>query len=267
MRVRSALCCSTPLESLHIHCSKGLEDSLSGSASSSSDDDSDEDSDDAVSSLIQKHKKHHIRANPNGASEDEDGPIIPRSPIVWFQSPSAPNTQLGAYAAIFPTSSQESYAEKLKEMQNGGDKGRRWALFMTAGGHFAGMIARVSKPGKLVAPGSNIPAPSEGGTGKKGKAKIGQVPDLEIIAHKTFHRYTSQSFAWCLFGCLIMTLTMLHDAIARRKQGGSQSVNDNAKGPAKSAGAQLRRYGEQALREVCHNYLTTCRLLKSQSYH
>ena len=37
---------------------------------------------------------------------------------------------------------------------------------------------------------------------------------------------------------------------ARRKQGGSQSVNDNAKGPAKSAGALLRRYGEQALRDV-----------------
>lgn len=36
---------------------------------------------------------------------------------------------------------------------------------------------------------------------------------------------------------------------ARRKQGGSQSVNDNANGKAKSAGAQLRRYGEQALRE------------------
>ena len=38
--------------------------------------------------------------------------------------------------------------------------------------------------------------------------------------------------------------------LARRKQGGSQSVNDNAKGPAKSAGALLRRYGEQALRDV-----------------
>lgn len=49
---------------------------------------------------------------------------------------------------------------------------------------------------------------------------------MEVIRHKTFHRYTT-----------------------RRKQGGSQSVNDNAKGPAKSAGAQLRRYGEQALRE------------------
>lgn len=28
-------------------------------------------------------------------------------------------------------------------------------------------------------------------------------------------------------------------------------MNDNAKGNAKSAGAQLRRYGEQALRDVC----------------
>jgi hypothetical protein len=37
---------------------------------------------------------------------------------------------------------------------------------------------------------------------------------------------------------------------ARRKQGGSQSLNDNAKGNAKSAGALLRRYGEQALRDV-----------------
>lgn len=37
---------------------------------------------------------------------------------------------------------------------------------------------------------------------------------------------------------------------ARRKQGGSQSTNDNAKGPAKSAGALLRRYGEQALKDV-----------------
>lgn len=37
---------------------------------------------------------------------------------------------------------------------------------------------------------------------------------------------------------------------ARRKQGGSQSINDNAKGAAISAGAVLRRYGEQALRDV-----------------
>jgi hypothetical protein len=45
---------------------------------------------------------------------------------------------------------------------------------------------------------------------------------------------------------------MIADArLARRKQGGSQSVNDNAKHKATSAGAMLRRYGEQALRDVC----------------
>lgn len=42
---------------------------------------------------------------------------------------------------------------------------------------------------------------------------------------------------------------------ARRKQGGSQSTNDKAKGNAKSAGATLRRYGEQALKEDIQNLL------------
>jgi hypothetical protein len=37
---------------------------------------------------------------------------------------------------------------------------------------------------------------------------------------------------------------------ARKKQGGSQSLNDNAKSKANSAGAMLRRYGEQSLMEV-----------------
>ena len=40
-------------------------------------------------------------------------------------------------------------------------------------------------------------------------------------------------------------------SLARKKQGGSQSSNDNAKGPSKNAGAQLRHYGEQALCNVC----------------
>ncbi|ORY96273.1 hypothetical protein BCR43DRAFT_563626 [Syncephalastrum racemosum] len=54
---------------------------------------------------------------------------------------------------------------------------------------------------------------------------------VKMIAHKTFHRYTT-----------------------RRKQGGAQSANDNAKGAANSAGAQIRRYNElklqQEVREV-----------------
>ena len=47
-----------------------------------------------------------------------------------------------------------------------------------------------------------------------------------IIAHKNFRRYT-----------------------VRAKAGGSQSAHDNQGRKAQSAGAQLRRYGEQALRE------------------
>ena len=43
--------------------------------------------------------------------------------------------------------------------------------------------------------------------------------------------------------------------IARRKQGGSQSLNDNSKSKAVSAGAMLRRYGEQALRYDIRNLL------------
>lgn len=48
--------------------------------------------------------------------------------------------------------------------------------------------------------------------------------EATVLAHKTFHRYTT-----------------------RRKQGGSQSANDNAKGNAHSAGSSIRRYNEQAL--------------------
>ncbi|KAI8047052.1 uncharacterized protein B0P05DRAFT_592861 [Gilbertella persicaria] len=49
---------------------------------------------------------------------------------------------------------------------------------------------------------------------------------IKLVAHRTIHRYTT-----------------------RRKQGGSQSTNDNAKGAANSAGAQIRRYNEQMLQQ------------------
>jgi len=157
---------------------KALEDSLSGSASSSSEED-----DDAVTALIEKHKKHRI--NDEQRDIDDDETTLPRSPITWFQSPDVQNTQLGVYNVIFPSSvSPGEYATTLSGMQDGGPTGRSWALFMTAGGHFAGMIARVSKPGIT----RDIVQPI---TSKKPKGEK-PVPDLEILAHKTFHRYTSQ---------------------------------------------------------------------------
>ncbi len=48
---------------------------------------------------------------------------------------------------------------------------------MVAGGHFAGVVVRVSRPS--IAP--------EQGKGKQKKA----APEMEILRHKTFHRYTS----------------------------------------------------------------------------
>ncbi|KAJ3272172.1 hypothetical protein HDV01_005937 [Terramyces sp. JEL0728] len=56
--------------------------------------------------------------------------------------------------------------------------------------------------------------------------------DKQQLAHKTFHRYTT-----------------------RRKQGGAQSGNDSSKGKANSAGAQIRRYNEQVLREEIQQLL------------
>ncbi|KAI0766573.1 hypothetical protein BD413DRAFT_696795 [Trametes elegans] len=192
----------------------GLEDSISGSASSS---EGESDESDAVSALVQKTRK---LARPSSPGESTV-PSLPQTPLVWFHSP--PSTQIGIYKAIFSTSTLPSdYLSELKELQSGGEHGRTWAMFMTAGGHFAGAIVRVKRPD-----GDD----DDGGLTKKGKPKKPK-PEIEILKHKTFHRYTT-----------------------RRKQGGSQSINDNAKSKAVSAGAMLRRYGEQALRDDIRNLI------------
>lgn len=65
-------------------------------------------------------------------------------------------------------------------MQGGGPEGRTWAIFMIAGGHFAGAIVRVSTPDQ----------PEEvDGAKKKGLRR--PKTDTEVLRHKTFHRYTS----------------------------------------------------------------------------
>ncbi|KIY52931.1 hypothetical protein FISHEDRAFT_69388 [Fistulina hepatica ATCC 64428] len=187
-----------------------IQDSLSGSETS---DESDVDSsDDAVTTLVKKNKI--ARSDPQ---DDINVQNAPRTAIMWFHSP--PSTQIGVYRTIFssPRADPLSHLSALKDMQAPSPHGRIWAMFMVAGGHFAGAIVRVSYP-ESDDTVEDIP--------KKGKQKRPR-PDTEVLKHKTFHRYTT-----------------------RRKQGGSQSLNDNAKGNAKSAGALLRRYGEQALKDV-----------------
>ncbi|KIK61598.1 hypothetical protein GYMLUDRAFT_165824 [Collybiopsis luxurians FD-317 M1] len=188
-----------------------LEDSLSGSESSS-DEETDSDSDN-VNTLVSKHNKRSRSESPEAYTRR-----TPRTALSWFHSP--PSTQIGVYRALFSSNTPEdAHLQALKDMQTLVTGGRQWAMFMVAGGHFAGAIVRVSKTGSETEVQSKKP--------KK------PAPDTEVLRHKTFHRYTT-----------------------RRKQGGSQSLNDNAKGNAKSAGALLRRYGEQALRDDIRNLLS-----------
>ncbi|KAG8894271.1 hypothetical protein FRB99_001371 [Tulasnella sp. 403] len=201
----------------------GLDESISGSESGSSD--GSEGSADAVSTLLQKTRLRNQSRSPSPTA----GIRMPRSPIIWFSSPKVPDTQFGVYTTVFPSySDQTQYVDELRYMQDERPNGRQWAVFMTAGGHFAGAIIRVARPAEE--PEATAPG------GSKKKSKANRKADIEIIRHKTFHRYTT-----------------------RRKQGGSQSVNDNAKGPAKSAGALLRRYGEQALKDDIRELLVEWR--------
>ncbi|KAG9018896.1 hypothetical protein FRB90_008477 [Tulasnella sp. 427] len=214
----------------------GLEESISGSESSESNET--DPSEDKVAALL-----HRTRLKGKSRSVSPEGRNIPKSPILWFTSTDIPDTQLGVYATIFSTqSSPEAYVEELREMQDGGEDGRQWAVFMTAGGHFAGAVIRVSKSvSEKEAEEAEAAAAASAPVAPKKKSKASKAPQkpaffLEVIRHKTFHRYTT-----------------------RRKQGGSQSVNDNAKGPAKSAGALLRRYGEQALKDDIRGLLAEWR--------
>lgn len=152
-----------------------------------------------------------------------------KPPLFWFTTPTLPsNTYLGIYRSIFTNAEQENEAKVLDIIKNKqlapkpqakvpidsnngvplpeAYKGPHMFLCMIGGGHFAAMIVSL--------------------TPKQTKsAQTGPLTrEATVLAHKTFHRYTT-----------------------RRKQGGAQSANDAAKGAAHSAGSSLRRYNEQAL--------------------
>ncbi|PVG04726.1 hypothetical protein CPB86DRAFT_821333 [Serendipita vermifera] len=207
-------------ETQFLNAIANLSDSISGSESTDSEDVSSDH--DAVTSAL-KRARIADRAESPTALEGNNA-SIPRSAIQWFHS--SPSTQLGIYRAIFPLGMESSnYVREIQSMQIRQDRHstneerrdeKLWTLLMIAGGHFAGMVVRITGSQEHL---------------NKGKAKH-KHPEYDILLHKTFHRYTT-----------------------RRKQGGSQSVNDNAKGPAKSAGAMLRRYGEQALKDDIRNLM------------
>ena len=210
-----------------------LEESISGSGSEESESEADGEAakESTLSALLKKQAKlRHPEAEEKGASistrrKRDSG----KPPLVWFTTPLLPeNTSLGIYRAIFTNAEQEEsdIVEVIRkkqidpiptrplpnEVSNGippPSTATSPSIFMCmiGGGHFAGMIVSLA------------PKTAKQSTGTEQRQAI-------VIAHKTFHRYTT-----------------------RRKQGGAQSANDAAKGAAHSAGSSLRRYNEVALEQ------------------
>ncbi|KAI0097005.1 hypothetical protein GGR51DRAFT_486852 [Nemania sp. FL0031] len=216
-----------------------LDESLSGSESSESDDEDDDrvGKESTLTALLKKQATladKNARANSgNNGADDEDEDITKRKqrgsgkpPLLWFSSPLLPaNNYFGIYRTIFSPEDlkdESNVVEVIKKKQlepisipkpkaDGSlvpeaYKGPHFFLCMIGGGHFAAMIVSL--------------APRQTKHGSLGPMNR----EATVLAHKTFHRYTT-----------------------RRKQGGSQSANDNAKGNAHSAGSSIRRYNEQAL--------------------
>ncbi|KAI0540350.1 hypothetical protein GGR58DRAFT_461032 [Xylaria digitata] len=218
-----------------------LDESLSGSESSESDDDDDEDDrsskESTLTALLKKQARladRNAQINSGNVAADEEGNGLTqtrqrgsgRPPLLWFSSPLLPtNNYFGIYCTIFSPEDLKDESDiiniiKKKQLDpistpkpkaDGSVlpqayKGPHIFLCMIGGGHFAAMVVSL--------------APRQTKHGSVGPMNR----EATVLAHKTFHRYTT-----------------------RRKQGGSQSANDNAKGNAHSAGSSIRRYNEQAL--------------------
>jgi len=206
-----------------------LDESLSGSDASESDPDDDASRKD--STLAALLKRQATLADRSRVADEEEADKKTRglgnAPLMWFSSASLPeNHYYGVYRAVFAPqelSTEATILEGVKTRQlepiampkpakDGSGaltayKGRHIFLCMIGGGHFAAMVVSL--------------APRKS---RHGAASGPLNREATVLAHKTFHRYTT-----------------------RRRQGGSQSASDNAKGAAHSAGATLRRYNEQAL--------------------
>lgn len=192
---------------------EGAEDASGSDQENSSDSDKDDDD------LYKTDTPSLVVAT---AEEEEDADAVARISHIANQTPFAlfksqlinnKNDVFGAYKALFNEEQIEDPLSTLTQWSQDVDatSGKFSAIFMIGGGHFAGAIVSHQR------------------LSVKGNAKKQDVSQQEqavlFLEHKTFHRYTT-----------------------RRKQGGSQSTMDNAKGKANSAGSTLRRYNEAALK-------------------
>ncbi|CCE82878.1 Piso0_002633 [Millerozyma farinosa CBS 7064] len=146
----------------------------------------------------------------SGDQETSISHLNTRSPLIFFKSKYNANEKcFGVYKEMFSSSGIKDPIKALHTFNEEPCKSGKSAILMIGGGHFAGAI--ISHTPKDISKNLNIR-----------ESKREQA--IDIIESKSFHRYTT-----------------------RRKQGGSQNANDNAKGKANSVGSSIRRYNEQAL--------------------
>jgi hypothetical protein len=167
-------------------------ESISGSDTDSSEDD------DEITTLMNK-----TNVTEPEATDTEVATTLKGSPYLLFSSEDLSDDKcLAVYKAL--TKPSDNSLERFKSIDPNGMS----AVFMIGGGHFAGaVISHQINP-------------------KNPPTHTNPYTHLQLIEHKSFHRYTT-----------------------RRKQGGAQGTNDNARGKANSAGSSLRRYNEMALQQ------------------
>ncbi|KAJ5238948.1 hypothetical protein N7468_003567 [Penicillium chermesinum] len=179
-----------------------LDESISGSESSESEKDGAEEGDTTLSALLKR------QAKLSEVTEEEEESMkksAPKNPLFWFSSSALPsNKSLGIYRAIFSDIEQDEPSHLVDTLR---------------AKQLAPVKARTNKTQEQEEPSSSPPYlhihRKQGGIEER---------QARVIAHKSFHRYTT-----------------------RRKQGGSQSASDASRGAAHSAGSSLRRYNEAAL--------------------
>ncbi|KAJ5775421.1 uncharacterized protein N7511_000432 [Penicillium nucicola] len=232
--IKAQLRGNAPLEEIEFAKAIGeLDESISGSESSETEEEeADTGANTTLSALLKK------QAKLSQANEDTETAVAstPRHPLFWLASSGLPsNKSLGVYRAIFSNAEQDEpghlvetlqrkQLEPIKARTNNSSKGPapsaagpHFFMCMIGGGHFAAMLVSL--------------APEI-------HRRQGGIEDRQprVIAHKTFHRYTT-----------------------RRKQGGSQSASDASRGAAHSAGSSLRRYNEAALEKDIRDLLSDWR--------
>lgn len=187
------------------------------SISGSEESDSESEEDHKLETVLEKLSTE----NNEDEAESTVSHMNTHSPFVFAKSPLLEETQaFGIYKALF--SSQVLVEGKITDsLKECGAEPRKLGvsvLLMIGGGHFAGAVI------------SHTPKNIKGNAPNHKESRQEQM--VSVVSSKTFHRYTT-----------------------RRKQGGSQSASDNARGKANSAGSSIRRYNEQALQKEVRELL------------